>query len=131
MTQSSYEKLGRALSVAYPEIFKSILDTMQPELNDLSLIPKMYDHFCVDHNPKNEFNDKITFVSSVLKLYSPSSLFLNSRVTVGVCTILINQMGYNHKQSVSKLVGQCRVYIKNPKFRENIERVSSQLKEVA
>jgi hypothetical protein len=130
MQQHQYAKIGRIIENLHPDMVKGLVAQMKPELTDTSVISAMYAHYSTNHDPENNFNDKLIFIASILKLYCPSALFFDCRLTNGVNITLTKVMGYNHMQSVSYYISPTRVYIKNSNFKEAVERISAELKEV-
>jgi len=114
----------------HPEIFKDILSSIQPELNDQSLIQKFYDHYSKIHDLNKDYRQRLIFISSILNLFSPSSLVYGERVTPGVLTTLQQCFGKNNKQSIGIYVYQTPAYFKNQAFKEEVENVSKLFREV-
>lgn len=130
MKQSHYAKIAMVVKNYHPEIFNSISSSMEPTLKDISLIKTFYEMYHNGNGKKSDFRQKIVFIASILKLYSPATLLYGSKVTCGVLTALQKAYGCNNKQSLGLYTCRTPAYYKNPSFREEIEKVSQLFKEV-
>ena len=132
MRQWEHARLSKVFIRRCPEIYQEIMSASTPELRDTRLIELLYAYylqkFPTPLDREEAFLHKLVFISSILRLFCPSALFFNLRVTGKIVTILTKTMGYNHKQSLSYFVTQSRVYIKNKSFIERVETLSEELK---
>lgn len=134
MRQHQRARILTAVLKSHPDVVNEVMQAATPSLRDTSLLPDIYKHYNDTNTPLGInskdaiYNHKIIFISSILNLYDPTSLYHNCIVTGRICTILADVMGYTNRQSVSELVGASRAYIKNPSFREKVERVCIDVK---
>lgn len=116
-------RIVKVLSLTHPDLIESIIKDITPVMTDLIMIKEVYDVFCVTYNPHDDYNHKLLFIATVLRLFNPDALIIECKLKSGVRASIakcLDQTGH----LTSYYIGQARAYNKIKSFKNSVKLIT-------
>ena len=118
-------KVLKVLSATHPEIVEEAQRAIVPAMNDLIMIKEIYDFTCLSYSPQTDYQHKLLFIASILRLFNPDALIAECKLRHGLRASLAKCLGYSG-QSTTYYINQARAYMKIRTFKASVAAMTEQ-----
>lgn len=118
-------KVLRVLAASYPDLILEAQNNVTPLMNDLIMIKDIYDYVCLSYRPSSDYQHKLYFIASVLRLFNPDALIIDCKLRNGLRNSLAKCLGESGPNS-SYYIGQARAYMKIKSFKASVNSITEQ-----
>nr|MBC7612938.1 hypothetical protein [Pseudopedobacter sp.] len=122
----NYARIGKVIESHDNALFRSVREKMTPVLNDTSLIEPMFAKFSLSYG--DSYEDRILFISTILVLFSPSTIYFDTKVENNVCLTLSSVMNMPHRQTITPFISSSKAYFKGERFNRRVLELSKELR---
>jgi hypothetical protein len=116
-------KLLKIIAASHPELIVEAQKNITPVMNDLVLIAKIYDDVCLSYNPKTDFQHKLLFIASILRLFNPDALVIDCKIRHGLRGAIAKCLSHSG-QSTTYYINQARAYMKIKSFKASVSLIT-------
>jgi hypothetical protein len=116
-------KLLKIIAASHPELIKEAQKNITPVMNDLALIAKVYDEVCLSYNPKTDFQHKLLFIASILRLFNPEALVIDCKLRHGLRVAIAKCLDHSGP-STTYYINQARAYMKIRSFKAAVGQIT-------
>jgi hypothetical protein len=116
-------KVLKVLAATHPEIVEEAQRSVVPLMNDMIMIKEIYDFTCMSYQPKTDYQHKLLFIASILRLFNPDALIAECKLRHGLRASLAKCIGHSG-QSTTYYINQARAYMKIRAFKTSVAEIT-------
>ena len=115
----------KLIAASYPEIVEQATINATPLMNDLIMIKDVYDYASLNYQIKTDYQHKLLFIASILRLFNPDALIIDCKIRAGLRASLANCLGHSGPLT-TYYMNQARAYMKIRAFRTSVNEITEQ-----
>jgi hypothetical protein len=116
-------KILKVIAASYPHLIEEAKVNITPVMTDLVLIQDIYQFVCLTYNPQTDFQHKLLFIASILRMYNPDALIVDCKLHHGLRGAIAKCLSHSG-QSTTYYINQTRAYMKIKSFKASVGTIT-------
>ena len=118
-------RLLKVIAVTYPHLIQEAQQNITPVMTDLIMIREIYDFVCLSYRPHEDYQHKLLFIATILRLFNPDALIIDCKLRNGLRSSLAKCLG-DSGTNAHYYIGQARAYMKIKSFKASVTAITEQ-----